>query len=518
MLDLLGACILGICCGSFTGFVPGIHVNTAGAIIFAASAFLLTIVSVEFLCVFMVSMSIAHAVIEFVPSMLLGVPQEGTALTILPGHRMVLEGRSKEAIRLTSLAGFGAIIVTVLMMPIFAVALPFLVEVTKSFTWLILLVGSVYMLKRMSNGFSGFLWASFLFFTSGLMGWIMLKTPVSSGLTLMCLFTGLFGISSMLFSLNETSFIPHQSKYYDLHLNKNMLKGIFVGGISGAILGFLPGFGPSQGSVIAISLSGGSDGGNDKNVLDESKNKDKDIFMGVNNNDIINNRAVNGDNNETEGIVYSKSSNDKAKEYYGDYGKNYNVYSNSSENGPNNELEFNNDTNNNNNSNNSSKSSTSDKKSGDEITNFLTAISGLNTSDTLFSLIAIYLIGNPRSGIAVYMSYLITDLTLSHLLVFISASLIAVSVSLMINLKLGDIFSDIMQKIDYKKLSITVIILMIAILYVFVFVYNAPIWYLTLVLIASTALGLLPHYLGSNKSHLMGVLIVPAMIIYMGII
>lgn len=99
MLDLLIACALGICYGAFTGFVPGIHVNIAGAIIFAASAFLLTVVSVEFLCVFMVAMSIAHAVIEFAPSMLLGVPQEGTALTILPDHRMVLEGRAKEAIR-----------------------------------------------------------------------------------------------------------------------------------------------------------------------------------------------------------------------------------------------------------------------------------------------------------------------------------------------------------------------------------------------------------------------------------
>ncbi|MGL6298109.1 MAG: tripartite tricarboxylate transporter permease, partial [Methanobacteriaceae archaeon] len=386
----------------------------------------------------------------------------------------------------------------------------FLVSVTKPFTWLILLVGSAYMLKRMSNGVSGFLWATFLFVVSGLMGWIMLNTPISGGLTLMCLFTGLFGVSSMLFSLNETSFIPHQSKYYDLHLNKNMIKGIFVGGISGAILGFLPGFGPSQGSVIAISLSGGSDGGNDKNVLDDNENSNSDIIGGIGNNDIDIDIGIDNDNWDEE-IIGDEKAKKYAKEYYDNYSKNYNVYSSSSDNGYNNELEFGERED-------LDLSASDKKKSGDEITNFLTAISGLNTSDTLFSLIAIYLIGNPRSGIAVYMSYLITDLTLYHLLIFICASLIAVSISLMINLKLGDIFSNIMQKVDYKKLSITVIILMIVIFYIFVFVYSAPFWYLTLVLIASTALGLLPHYLGANKSHLMGVLIVPAMIIYMGMI
>ena len=96
MIELVIACFIGILIGTATGMIPGIHVNTAGAILFASSSLLLTQLSPEFLCVLMVSMSIAHALIEFVPSMLLGVPQEGTATSILPGHRMVLQGRSKK--------------------------------------------------------------------------------------------------------------------------------------------------------------------------------------------------------------------------------------------------------------------------------------------------------------------------------------------------------------------------------------------------------------------------------------
>jgi len=413
MLDLILACFLGIVCGTMTGMVPGIHVNTAGAIMFASSAFLLSIVSPEFVCVLMVGMSIAHAIIEFVPSMLLGVPQEGTAVSILPGHRMVLEGRSKEAMRIVSIGGFGAIIVIILLLPIFAVVLPVAKDAVKPITFFILLSVSLFLMKKLTNGTKPFLWSLLLFLLSGLLGWTIFQTPISSGISMMCIFSGLFGLSTIMFSLNETSFIPHQNKFYDLELNGSMIRGIFAGGIAGSVLAFLPGFGPAQGSIIAQAAAGGGE--------DE-----------------------------------------------------------------------------------------------DDTASFLTAVSGLNTSDTLFSLICIYLIGKPRSGIAVYMSFLIANFTVSHLLTYTFAALVAVSISVILCLKLGDSFSKLMQGIDYKKLSLTVIALMIVIIYIFTIIYNGPILYITLALVTSTALGLLPHYLGLGKSHLMGVLIVPAMVIYWG--
>lgn len=413
MFELVIACLLGVGIGTITGMTPGIHVNTAGAILFAVSTILLSFVSPEFLCVLMVSMSIAHALLEFVPSMLLGVPEEGTALTVLPGHKMVLEGRSKEAIRIVSIGGFGAIIVTILLLPIFAIVLPPTYELLKPITWILLLIASIYLIYKVTSTLKGFLWSLLLFILSGILGWIIFQAPLSSGISLMCLFSGLFGISTILFSLNDNSTIPHQNKFYELDLDSAKIKSIITGGTTGAILGFLPGFGPAQGSVIAQSASGQS-------------------------------------NNDDENT-----------------------------------------------------------------TNFLLVISGLNTSDCLFSLIAIYLIGNPRSGIAVYMSYLISEFNLCHLIVFIFASLIAVSLSLALCLKLGDSFSKLMSGIDYRKLSITVIVLQVILLYIFGLYYQAPLPYLTLMLITSTAIGLLPHYLDVSKSHLMGILIIPAIIIYM---
>ena len=94
-----------------------------------------------------------------------------------------------------------------------------------------------------------FLWSLFLFVISGILGWTIFQTPISSGISLMCTFSGLFGISTILFSLNDNSTIPHQNKFYEIDLNWNKMKSIIAGGCSGAILGFLPGFGPAQGRV-----------------------------------------------------------------------------------------------------------------------------------------------------------------------------------------------------------------------------------------------------------------------------
>ena len=298
------------------------------------------------------------------------------------------------------------------MLPVFAVALPILHEASKPFTWMILLVASIYLTYRLTRTTRDFIWSLLLFVLSGILGWIIFQTPIPSGVSLMCTFSGLFGISTILFSLNDSSTIPHQNPFYELDLDWGKFKSIFAGGITGAILGFLPGFGPAQGTVIAQAASGTNDNDDDDTV------------------------------------------------------------------------------------------------------NFLLATSGLNVSDCLFSLIAIYIIGNPRSGIAVYMSYLISEMSLNHLAIFIFASLIAVSVSLVLSLKLGDSFSRLMSGVDYKKLSIGVILLQILILYVFIFYYRAPLGYMTLALITSTAMGMLPHYIGVGKSHLMGVLIIPAIVIY----
>lgn len=242
----------------------------------------------------------------------------------------------------------------------------------------------------------------------------MLSSPISSGVSLLCMFTGLFGVSTLLYSLSQRSVVPVQNPDHSLNIDNNILRGIFAGGIAGSILGFLPGMGPAQGSILAQEISGGGDTGEDKD-------------------------------------------------------------------------------------------------------SFLVAMSGVNVSDTLFSLIAIYLIGNPRSGIAVYMDKLIETFNYQHLILYIFVSITAVSLALVLCLKLGDLVSEYIQHLNYSKLSWVVMIFMSFLVVLFALMEHANILFIILVYATAVALGLLPHYLDINKSNLMGVLIVPAIVIYVGI-
>jgi putative membrane protein len=112
---------------------------------------------------------------------------------------------------------------------------------------------------------------------------------------------------------------------------------------------------------------------------------------------------------------------------------------------------------------------------------------------------------------------LIEAFNYEHLILYIFVSITAVSLALILCLKLGDMVGEFIQQLDYTKLSWMVIIFMSVIVMIFTIMENANLLFVLLVYATSVALGLLPHYLGLNKSNLMGVLVVPAIVIYVGI-
>ncbi|MGD1061087.1 MAG: tripartite tricarboxylate transporter permease [Methanomassiliicoccales archaeon] len=119
---------LGIC----SGVVPGLHVNTLSLIL--VSAFPLLEPSVAglcgsflidpslaplFLCCTIVSAAVTHSFLDFLPSLFLGVPEEGTVVSVLPGHRLLLDGRAMDAVKCAALGSLvGALFGVFLVMPL----------------------------------------------------------------------------------------------------------------------------------------------------------------------------------------------------------------------------------------------------------------------------------------------------------------------------------------------------------------------------------------------------------------
>ena len=407
MIEIILAIFLGIFFGVITGITPGLHVNTIGIIIFSISDEILRYTNPLTL----VSISICHAMIEFIPSLLLGIPEEDTVLSIQPGHRLLFKGKGKEAIRLISFGGYFSIIFLILLMPILMIILPLIYNILKNFIGYLLLITMVILLlffnkkeKRLQN--------ILLFLISGILGLFVLTSNIGNNLGLLAILSGLFSISNLLYSLNSKSKLPPQDKDKTIIFNKKIKRSILAGSISGCILGLLPGLGPAQGTIIAQIAT------LNKNISSEE---------------------------------------------------------------------------------------------------FLVTNSGVNISDTLFSLIAIYLINNPRSAISVYIQNLMPNIDLTKVIFFILISLTSVSIATILSMKIGDFMIENITKIDYKKINITIIIIISLIVIIFTISTNGCLYYVLLCYITSTSLGFITNTLDLNKSCLMGVLIVPSIITYLGL-
>jgi len=64
LIELFISVLIGILAGTFTGLMPGIHINLIGAILVGLSATAFSWVSPVYLIIFIASMSIAHTFID----------------------------------------------------------------------------------------------------------------------------------------------------------------------------------------------------------------------------------------------------------------------------------------------------------------------------------------------------------------------------------------------------------------------------------------------------------------------
>ena len=122
LLAIIIFTLLGSLAGIITGLVPGIHVNTVAYVILASQSLIISMAvwafgwaspsSLELLIIvscLVIGNVITHTFLDFIPSVFLGAPDSDTALSLLPGHRMMLAGRGYEAVKYSVIGSLGAV-------------------------------------------------------------------------------------------------------------------------------------------------------------------------------------------------------------------------------------------------------------------------------------------------------------------------------------------------------------------------------------------------------------------------
>ncbi len=115
LLLLLFSVIGGYLLGIISGLLPGIHNNNFALLLVAIAPSLAEKgIAPFYIAVIIISNSVAQTFHDIIPSVFLGAPDGDTALAVLPGHRLLLDGAGAEAVRLSALGSAGSVVASLL--------------------------------------------------------------------------------------------------------------------------------------------------------------------------------------------------------------------------------------------------------------------------------------------------------------------------------------------------------------------------------------------------------------------
>ncbi|MEM7821788.1 MAG: tripartite tricarboxylate transporter permease, partial [Candidatus Aenigmatarchaeota archaeon] len=146
-----------------------------------------------------------------------------------------------------------------------------------------------------------------------------------------------------------------------------------------------------------------------------------------------------------------------------------------------------------------------------EARNFLVTLSGINVANEIFSLVSLYLVGNPRSGASVAIQKILVELTFFDVVYIIGVICLTSGLAAILTLFLGRKIPRFLEKLNYKTISLLVIVLITSMVFLLSGIKGL------LILFTSLAIGLLCVYLGIRRTHCMGVLLVPSVLFFSGL-
>ncbi|MDY6762001.1 MAG: tripartite tricarboxylate transporter permease [Candidatus Nanohaloarchaea archaeon] len=394
MLQIFVALAAGLAAGVATGLLPGLHPNS---VIFLLLPVYFQVQPAPMVFVaFATGMSTVHTFVSFIPSVFVGAPEGDTALSALPGHRLLHDGRGREAVGLTVAGGLLAAGIAAASLPVlFAVVPPVYAAVAPHMhVFLLAVLGYLVLTERRPVAAAG------IVLLAGVLGLMVLTSPLANTqYVLFPLFAGMFGLSIILESLGAGMGTPPQGRSLPPRL-RDAASGGVKGVAAGVIAGFLPGIGSSQ-SILLVQRA---------------------------------------------------------------------------------------------------------EEPGAE--EFLAALGGVTTTDLFFSLAALYLIGNPRSGAAVAMQQVLPAVRLPVIGQVLGMSMVGVGAGALVTLQISSRVSAALSRVNYRYLLTGTAVFVAA----GSGVLNG--WFGLLVLVTATALGVFTARIGVRRSTCMAVLIVPTVFHY----
>lgn len=518
--------------GSLTGLIPGFHVNNVALIALSLSPVAVGIgIPLDAVAGIIVACGTVHTFLNYIPSALVGAPDDNMALALLPGHRMLISGQAAQGVAYSARGSQMGLLMSI---PLLIVArLMFgenpglgLYETSRDILpWLLLFI-SVFLiltettrlpwpdpLQKLTRGLryefrrpvgltipiagrrfnikarsldfrltdssrsAGILVATAYFLLTGFYGWAVFELPARSPVGMpsaTLLFpglAGLFGIANLIDIYVTSSEIPPQEPDWELPPMRPLAIPTFLSAVVSSVMAILPGMTAAQATVVVMSMR------NFWGRLTDPNYVPADFEHGILDHPISksNNPVMKVDD---EGL--SDVDLDLFKAALGDV-----------ETTPDLDPRYN------------------DPKRDLEI---IAILSSVNTAVTVMVLGFLYMVGRPRSGaaLALNMMYPIDiwgavepPADFVRLLgITIAAGLLAVPM-------MGAVGRGMLRL--HELIPLRSLVLAVTI-FVTILVYFSTGWVGVGTLIIGTAIGLMPPRIGIRRSHAMGIILVPIML------
>ncbi|MEI8205270.1 MAG: tripartite tricarboxylate transporter permease [Kiritimatiellales bacterium] len=264
MISAMAAVLAGTVLACFLAILPGLHIyNVMGL----AALFLYSLhggglaAMPEVYIPFMLGLVTGWSVLNTIPSVLLGAPDESAIFTVLPGQKYLMIGRGYEGTMMIGAGSLAGVFMLVFLIGPFAPK--FLPVVRYVFNphmhWILWVVIAFILMtewpKGGNRGPAG--WSKFFdawstlgaglltFFLSGLLGFLLLYRPLVSVddafQNIMPAFVGLFAIPWCLINAISGTEVPKQYVCDTLNINGDLLlRSSIAGGIGGGFAAFFP--------------------------------------------------------------------------------------------------------------------------------------------------------------------------------------------------------------------------------------------------------------------------------------
>ncbi len=356
------------------------------------------------------------------PSIFLGAPDDATALAVMPGHRMLLDGRGIEAVRLSAAGSGLAIVVSmVLILP-----LSFIFGSVYPLMWdnmaLILITISAFIIlsDKSDSPFPDpaektgkIVKGTIIYFAAGLLG--VLSFGIEPGLApivsiaaptvLLPLLSGLFGAPILFLSTLSEPDIPRQGHHDFSMPGRDIGQAALLGTAAGALVSWFP----AVSAGVATSITG----------------------------------------------LFSQRDADSDRRY-------------------------------------------------------LISVSGVNTANAVFSLVALYVIGKPRSGAVAAAEELLGGyIDYGTFVLFLAVVCVSGALSYLIVLLVGAYAAEAFGKINYRKMNSGVLLFLGALCLLMTGFMGLAIFFI------AASVGMAAHLLKAKKTCLMGVLLLPCILYFL---